>query len=115
MQTCLEKVSMEKRHEQIVRSDYSRNEQYSETNLGKNRKGLPGTGHSHWLPNCNGTIGMINYSNFDTSYKSDIGNPDDKTAREKSMVRSLYTAENPYSKKIIDTSANVREGQYVMK
>lgn len=115
MQSCLEKVSMDARHKQIVRSEYQRDNQYSETNLGENRKGLPGTGHSHWLPNCNGTIGMINYSNFDTSYKSDIGNKDDKEARHKSMVRSLYSAENPYSESIIDSSASIREGQYFVQ
>ena len=122
MQSCLEKVSIRGRHEQTVRSEYTRDNQYSATHINakggpdadKKGKGTGHNGHGFWLPNCNGQLGVFNYSNFDTNPASGAGNSDDNKARKESMVRSMYNAENPYSAKIVDTSANVREGQYVM-
>lgn len=117
MQSCLEIVSMNARHKQEVRSDYNRNNQYSVTHpdalasSGKG-KGTGHGGHGFWLPNCKGQLGVFDYSNFDTNPASGAGNTADNAARKQSMVRSLYNAEHPYSAKIIDTSANLREGQY---
>ena len=117
MQTCLEKVSMDSRHTQEVRSDYNRNNQYdvnhpdAKATGDKLGKGVGG-GHTHWLPNCNGTIGVINYSNFITDPSAGAGNDVDNETRETAMARSLYNYENQYSARLIDTSLNVREGQY---
>lgn len=118
MQSCLEKRSMEARHQQEVRSDYNRYNQYTATHPdaladGDSRgKGTRHGGHTHWLPNCNGTIGIINYSNFDTSPASNAGNNVDNATRQTAMARSLYNFEHQYSARLVDTSANVREGQY---
>lgn len=121
MVSCLEKVSREERHEEIVRNDYNINDPYNANHknalAGNDSKGK-GTGHkghTYWLPNCNGTLGSFNYSNFDTAISSGAGNVDDRNARTVAMARSLYNPEAPYSAKIVDTSANVMEGQYVVK
>lgn len=121
-QSCLEKVSMTTRHEQMVRSYYTRENEYSITHpnaLGgpdadEKGKGTGHGGHGHWLPNCNGQLGVFNYSNFDTDVSFGAGNKMDNEKRKESLARSLYNAENPYSAKIVDTTANVREGQYVI-
>lgn len=121
MQSCLEKVSIDQRHIQMTRSDYNRNNPYSGLHNDAlatgdmQGKGTKHGGHTHWLPNCNGTLGVINYSNFDTAASSGAGNKTDNEARQKSMGRSLYNSNNPYSALLVDTSQNVREGQYVMK
>ena len=117
VQSCLEFVSMDARHEQEARSDYQRDNQYSALHpdamaASGNGKGVGG-GHSHWLPNCRGTIGIINYSNFITDINSGAGNDCDNIARNKSLARSLYNGGNVYSQLSVDTGRNVREGQFV--
>ena len=121
MVSCLEKVSITARHEQMVRSDYSRDNQYSATHKNalagddSKGKGTGHKGHTFWLPNCNGTLGAFNYSNFDTAVASNAGNADDREARKIALARSMYNAENQYSATIVDTNGNVMEGQYVVK
>lgn len=120
MQSCLEKLSMEERHEEIVRSDYNQDNQYSVTHpdaLGNSGQQGKGTGHPggsvNLLPHCTGNIGIIDYSNWDTDPESHAGNCQDNLARETMMARSLYNANNPYSLKLIDRILNINEGQYV--
>lgn len=121
MISCLEKVSMEERHEEITRNDYNINNPYS--SLHKNAlagddtkgKGTGHPGHGFWLPDCSGVLGAINYSNFDTHISSEAGNVDDRRARTTALVRSLYSADNQYSAQAITTNKNVMDGQYVMK
>lgn len=118
MQTCLEYTSINGRHEQTARSDYQKfDNEYSATHpdalaSSGNGKGVGG-GHSHWLPNCRGTIGVINYSNFITGIDSGAGNDCDNAARERTLARSMYNDKTVYSMTLVDTSLNVREGQYV--
>jgi len=117
MQSCLEYVSMDTRHVQEARSDYQRDDQYSATHpdalaSSGNGKGVGG-GHSHWLPNCRGTIGVINYSNFITGVDSGAGNDCDNAARKRTLARSLYNGGKIYSALLVNTTANVAEGQYV--
>lgn len=123
MRTCLEKISMDERHEEIVRNEYNSDNEYSATHPNalnidngddKRGKGTGSAGHSHWLPDCSGQLGIINYSNFDTDISFHAGNRDDNDARTKAMARSLYNKDNEYSANIIDTSQNVAEGQYKM-
>lgn len=121
MISCLEKRSIEERHEEIVRNDYNANDPYSVTHKNalagddKQGKGTGHQGHTFWLPNCNGQINTFNYSNFDTSLQSNAGNSDDRKARNTALTRSLYNAENCYSVQSINTSNNVMEGQYVIR
>lgn len=120
MQSCLEKVSINSRHEQMPRSDYQANNPYSALHPDAIAdgdaygKGTRHGGHRHWLPNCNGTLGVINYSNFDTAITSNAGNCDDNKARETSLARSLYNEGRVYSALLVNTTQNVREGQYVV-
>lgn len=105
---------MSERHTEQARSDYNMNNQYSATHedakasSGKG-KGVGGS-HSFWLPNCTGTLNVINYSNFATDISYGAGNADDNKARNESLARSLYNNETPYGN--IDTSANRADGQF---
>lgn len=118
MRTCLEVISMDERHEEIVRNDYNKDNQYGVNHPDAlatgdaQGKGTGHKGHSHWLPNCSGSLGVFNFSNFDTNINSGAGNNADNAAREAAMVRSLYNPDKPYSARVIDTTANLREGQY---
>ena len=119
MQTCLEARSMEERHREIVVNDYSRENIYTAlhpnalaTGDSKGKgTGRPG-GTKIILPHCNGTLNVIDYSNYDTDPRSGAGNDTDNAARNQSLARSLYNRENMYSAALIDSSANIREGQY---
>lgn len=108
---------MDQRHIQEARSDYQANNPYNAlhpdaTAASGNGKGVGGS-HSHWLPNCRGTIGVINYSNFITNISAGAGNDCDNAARTRTLARSLYNGNNAYSALLVDTSKNVREGQFV--
>ena len=121
MRTCLEKISMDERHEELLRNEYNPDNEYNDShqnalninNGDDNRgKGTGSSGHGYWLPDCTGQIGVINYSNFDTDISFNAGNRSDNDARTQSLTRSLYNHTNEYSYSLIDTSANVAEGQY---
>lgn len=118
MVSCLEIVSIDARHTQIIRSDYQSTSPYINmtgnmtTVKDLSMKGTLDGGHTHWLPDCTGAINTFTKMNFNTSVESNLGNIADNQARRESMVRSLYNAENPYG--AIDTTANVLEGQYVI-
>lgn len=123
MRSCLEKVSMDERHEEIVRNEYNSDNEYSASHQNalnidngddQRGKGTGSAGHSHWLPDCSGQLGIINYSNFDTDCFIPRSNRDDNDARTKALARSLYNADTQYSANLIDTSQNVAEGQYKM-
>lgn len=123
-QTCLEKRGMEERHQEITRSDYNIENQYSEThsdalsNGDAQGKGSGHGGHTHYLPDCNKPTSTIDYSNFDTSPDSNIGGVydiegrGDHPGRKTQMARSLYNNQNQYGPTSVDTSGNVNEGQY---
>lgn len=120
MQSCLEFVSMDARHIQAARSDYQKTvNEYNATHpdalaSSGNGKGTQHGGHTHWLPNCRGKIGVIDYRNFDTNIDSGAGNDCDNAARARTIQRSLYNGSTrPYSALLVDTAANVREGQFV--
>lgn len=118
MQSCLEKRSIDERDREIVRSDYNTDNRYSVThkdalaNGDAQGKGTGSGGHSFYLPDCNGSIGMINYQNFDTSPNSGAGNNDDNAARKQAMVRSLYNSDKPYTMTSVITDVNRQAGQY---
>lgn len=119
-QSCLEIVSMKARHEQIVRSDYTAQEPYSAQHPDalagddEQGKGTQSGGMRHWLPDCssyNGTS-QFRYDDFDTG--TTAGNKTDRESRQTAWGRSKYSAETPYSATMVDTAANVREGQVVV-
>lgn len=119
-QSCLEILSMNERHEEIVRSDYNYENKYDGLHPDAlatgdaQGKGTGGGQAAPWLPDCSSYMGTstFRYDDFDTAVSSNAGNNADNEARNKSFVRSLYSAEAPYSEVKIDTSANIREGQF---
>lgn len=114
-QTCLEARGIEERSVETVRSDYNANNEYNAMHpdalsdgdvMGKG-SGHPG--HGSWLPNCQSVTNAIDYSNFDTFHG---GGSLDIQAREQSIVRELYNANEPYGAELINTAQNIAEGQY---
>ena len=123
-QTCLEKRGMDARHDQILRSDYNIEDQYSSTHKDALSDGDPqgkGTqhgGHTHFLPDCSQPTSTINYSNFDTfngGGEYDIKGRNGIGGRERALASSLYNNENQYGPTSVDTSANQQDGQYIME
>ena len=125
-QTCLEKVGIEKRHDTIVKNDYNIEDQYSQLHkdalsdgdpLGK---GSGHGGHTHYVPDCNKPSSMMDYSNFDTE-SSNIGGSYDINGRNgiggRNFLKtiSIYNEENQYGSNLIDTTANVQDGQIIIK
>ena len=123
-QTCLENRGIECREEQIVRNDYNKENEYSAIHPdaisdGDNRgKGSGHGGHTvTGLPDCNKPKGFFDYSNFDTSPFSNIGDSYDingragHPGRNEMVARSLYGPQNPYGSQLIDTAVNVAAGQ----
>ncbi len=110
---------MGERHEEIARNDYNSIDQYNKnhpdalSNGDAQGKGSGHQGHTHWLPNCNGELGVIDYRNFDTDIESNIGNCNDVAMRMRSLARSLYNHNTVYGETLIDRSNNIAEGQYV--
>lgn len=121
MQSCLEKKAIEERHNEIVRSDYNIENQYSSTHKDAisdgdaQGKGTGHGGHTHYLPDCNKPSTTIDYSNFDTSNGGglyDIEGRNDVGGRKRAIASSLYNSENQYSANLVNTEINVRDGQY---
>lgn len=125
-QTCLEKRGIVERHEEIVRNDYTIDDQYGPTH--KNAisdgdvkgKGKGDGGHTHWLPDCTKDKSIIDYKNFSTDPTDQIGGLYDIKGRngiggrDYAMAVSLYNYEDQYGAKLVDTTLNQNEGQYVM-
>ena len=121
MQSCLEKKAIEERHNEIVRSDYNIENQYSSTHKDAisdgdaQGKGTGHGGHTHYLPDCNKPSTTIDYSNFDTTNGGglyDIEGRNDVGGRKRAIASSLYNSENQYSANLVNTEINVRDGQY---
>ena len=120
-QTCLEKRGMEERHQEITRSDYNIENQYGATHPDAisdgdaQGKGTGHGGHTHFLPDCTKPTTTINYSNFDSENGGgyyDIEGRNGISGRKRAMATSLYNKEVQYGPTLVDTSANVADGQY---
>ena len=120
-QTCLEKRSMEERHQEITLSHYNIENQYSATHQDAvsdgdaQGKGTLHGGHTHFLPDCTKPTSQINYSNFDTENGGgyyDIKGRNGISGRERAMAISIYNKENPYGANLVNTTKNVDDGQY---
>lgn len=123
MQTCLEKRGMEKRHEALLRNDYTANDPYNAEHPDAisdgdiQGKGTGHGGHGHWLPDCtkaNETVNMIDYSNFDTKNgggRYDIEGRNGVGGRDRLKAFSMYNENEQYGLDLVDTSKNIRDGQ----
>jgi hypothetical protein len=126
-QSVLEKEGMIERHKEIIRSDYNKNDFYSENHedalsnpadptkyLGK---GTNSGGHQHYTPDFSKPKTLINYSNLDTSNGGgayDIYGKDGKGGRNRLLAINNYSKDNSYGPNSVDTSANIADGQYVI-
>lgn len=134
-QSRLEEVALKERKELLLKtnlkSSYSKESPYSENHkdaisdgdaLGK---GTRNGGHSYNIPDRNKPTTLIDYSTFDTTDgggKYDIEGTDGvqgafqgPSGRNFAKRINLYSAENSYGPNSVDTSANVMDGQYVVK
>ena len=120
-QTCLEKRGMEARHEQITRSDYNIEDEYSATHKDAmsdgdaQGKGTGRGGHTHFLPDCTKPTTLIDYSNFDTENGGgyyDIKGRNGIGGRDRALATSLYNKEAQYGPNLVNTSKNIEDGQY---
>ncbi|MCD8206496.1 MAG: hypothetical protein LUD72_01010 [Bacteroidales bacterium] len=114
--SCLETRSRSERTDELVRNYYTDQNPYSVTHPNAKADGDTkgkgvGVGNPNPLPNCN-SYGTIGYYNFITGIESGAGCSYDVSQRENSLVRQLYGPQNPYDR--VDTSANQKEGQYVV-
>lgn len=127
-QSTLESRGMEERQIESVRSDYGKNNVYSEAHedalshpdepekvLGK---GTNSGGHQHYTPDHSKPSTLINYSNFDTASGGgyyDIHGRNEQGGRDRLLKINIYSKDNAYGPNSVDTSANINDGQYVMK
>lgn len=116
-QSYLEMQGIDARTEQMARSDYNQSNEYNERHsdaLANGDAQGKGTGdfggHGFTVPDMTKPKDQISYSNFNTSGG---GNDCDQKARNTMLARSIYNSSNQYGiDVVIDTSANVAEGQY---
>lgn len=121
MQSCLEIRGIQERKDEIVRSDYNIERQYSSSHPDAISDGDPqgkGTnhgGHTHFLPNCTKNKNEMDYSNFDTTAGGglyDIEGRNNIGGRNKALNSSMYNKIYKYDGNLIDTQENVRQGQF---
>lgn len=127
-QSVLEAKAIEHRHEQIVRSEYNKQDAYSENHINAlsdpedvnkvKGKGTNSGGHQHYTPDFSKSSTSYNYSNIDTTNGGgayDIHGRNGVSGRNRLMGYNIYNKDNAYGPNSIDTSANVDDGQYVFK
>lgn len=123
-QSCLEVNGIQERNNEIVRSDYNKEDQYTATHKDAisdgdaQGKGTNHGGHTAWLPDCTKPKTTIDYSNFDTTNGGglyDIEGRNDIGGRKRAMASSLYNQEHQYSANLISTEQNVKDGQYQIR
>lgn len=125
-QSNLEIKGIDERHKEIVRSDYNKQDFYDENHIDAMSdpsdetkimgKGTNSGGHQHYVPDPSQK--GYNYSNLITSEGGgayDIHGKDGKGGRNRLLNINIYNKTNPYGFDSVDTSANIDEGQYVIK
>jgi hypothetical protein len=122
MQSCLEKKGIDARSESIVRNDYNKSDVYTETHPNAisdgdvKGKGTGHGGHTHSIPDCN-KPSAINYGSLSTDSGGglyDIEGRNGKGGRNFLKTISKYSKENEYGAHMIDTSANLVDGQIII-
>lgn len=123
MQTCLEVKGISARNNALVLNDYTRVSEYSVIHPDALSDGDPqgkGTGHgghTHSVPDCT-QPSTINYSNFDTSNNAggsyDINGFNGVGGRVFLENISVYNENIQYGPNLVDTQANVADGQIVI-
>lgn len=127
-QSNLERYGFEERQIELVRSDYNKNDGYSETHVdalsdpeNENKplgKGTNTGGHQHHVPDASKSRYGYDYSNFDTTNGGgsyDIHGRNGVGGRRRLLAINKYNNDNAYGHNSVDTSANIADGQYVFK
>lgn len=125
-QSNLEKKAIDERHNEIVRSDYNKKDFYDENHIDALSdpndetkvmgKGTNSGGHQHYVPDSSQK--GYNYSNLDTRNGGgayDIHGRNEQGGRNRLLSINIYNKTNEYGPNSVDTSANIDEGQYVIK
>jgi hypothetical protein len=126
-QSALEAKGMIERQQEITRSDYNKKNYYSDSHedaishpddpekvLGK---GTNNGGHQHYTPDLS-KPSYINYSNLDTTNGGgyyDIHGRNEQGGRDRLLKINIYNKKTPYGHGSVDTTENIKDGQYVMK
>lgn len=128
-QSRLEAEALEYRKESLIQNDYQKDIElnYSESHedakshgdenhpLGK---GTGNGGHTYILPNKNaskdGYTTTLDTTKGGGSYDI-FGRPGVGGGRNKAFSINIYNPQRPYGTNSVDTSANVADGQYVVK
>lgn len=123
-QTRLEQEAVALRKEMLVRNEYQReNNEYSAEHPDAKADGKPlgkGTGSSVKFirPDKSKPKTQMAYT-VDTESEAgglyDIEGRNGVGGRKRGMIFNLYSKDRPYSRESIDTSANVKEGQYTIR
>ena len=116
-QSYLETQGIDERDKQLAQSDYNASNIYDEKSPdalsdgdGQGKGSGNFGGHGHSVPDMTKPKEQMAYGNFNT-YEG--GNDCDYTSRETMLARSIYGPDRQYGVDIkVDTSNNVREGQY---
>ena len=127
-QSNLEKIGCEARQVELVRSDYNKNDGYSETHEdalsdpeNENKplgKGTNTGGHQYVVPNASKSRYGYDYSNLDTTSGGgsyDIHGRNGVGGRRRLLAMNNYNNDNAYGHNSVDTSQNIADGQYVIK
>lgn len=125
VQTNLEKTGFEKRRELEVRNDYNKNEEYNYTHPNAisdgdvKGKGTGSGGHTHVVPSDDKSVTTrYNYGMFDSTRGGglyDIEGRNGIGGRQFLQTISKYDSEHQYGAHSVDTSANIKDGQYFIK
>lgn len=117
MQSKLEKMGIEERKNETLKSDYNADNPYSAQHPNAQSdgdalgRGTNSGGHGCFLPNPNAASSTINYSNFNTEIggnKYDIEGRNDIGGRNKAISSSLYNSEHPYGPNLFDTDLTLK-------
>ena len=125
-QSTLEIKGIDERHKEIVRSNYNKQDSYDENHndaisdpnddtkiMGK---GTNNGGHQHYVPDP--TQKGYNYSSLNTTDGGgayDIHGRNGQGGRNRLLSINIYNKTNRYDFDSVDTSANIDEGQYIIK
>jgi hypothetical protein len=127
-QSVLESKGIERRHEELIRSDYNKQDAYSESHVDALSdpsdetkvlgKGTGSGGHQAYVPDSTKPSTLFNYSNLDTTNGGgayDIHGRNQQGGRNRLVKINLYNKDNAYGPNSVDTSSNIQDGQYVLR
>lgn len=127
-QSNLERRGSEERNVELVRSDYNKANAYSDSHVDAlsnpsdeskvHGKGTANGGHQAYVPDASKPSTLYNYSSLDTTAGGgayDIHGRNGDGGRNRLLKINIYNKDNAYGPNSVDTSANIDEGQYVVK